>query len=113
MEFSPRDEDLVEIIEAAAEIAEDINKGQLKAKDKKEMRLYIDVLVNRYLGICRDRNNTLPRRSLFSEAVNWYVSENYKGKQKMSKIIKSLISNLVLQSYDNKRKEYTFPSMVV
>jgi len=111
--FSPEDEDLVEIIEAVAEAAEEINKGQLKAEDKKERRFYIDTLVKRYFGICRDTKNSLPSKSLFSESVNSYVSENYKGKQTMSKIIKSLMRELVLNSYDRCRRLYTSPGIVV
>lgn len=100
------DEDLVEIIEAVAEAAEEINKGQLKAEDKRERRFYIDMLVKRYFGIYRDTKNSLPSRSLFSEAIKSYTSENYKGKQTMSNIIKGLMRELMLNSYDRQRSYY-------
>ena len=104
--FSSSDEELVELIEAVAETAQDINLGQLEPEEKKEKIFYIDILVKRYMRIYQNRNNVMPSKSLFSEAINWYAANNFKEQLNLSKMVKSMMRELVLNPYERYRRKY-------
>lgn len=105
VEFSEDDDELVEIVEAVAEVATEMNNNHLTREEKKAKRFYIDTLVARYFGIHKDSSGVLPARSLFAEGINWYVSENFRNPT-LSSVIKSLMRELLLQSYDRRREQY-------
>ena len=106
MQFSSEDEELVELIEAVAEAAQDIGSGNLQPKEKKEKIFYIDILVKRYMHIYHNSYNMVPSRTLFSEGINWYVANNFKEQLNLSKMIKSLMRELVLNPYERCRIKY-------
>lgn len=110
MEFSPTDEELVELIETVGEAATDINLGKLDKGGKETRRFYIDTTVKRYFRIYRDIHHTIPSKSLFSEAVNWYVSENFGDNITLSRIMKSLMRELVYNPYERYRREAYNPA---
>ncbi len=105
--FSSSDEELVELIEAVAETAEDISSGQLRIEDKKEKIFYIDILVKRYVRIYHNTNNTIPIKSLFSEAINQYAT----NQTTLPEMVKTLMRELVMHPYEKCRNKYNMETV--
>ncbi len=104
---SSLDEELVELIEAVGKTAQEINSGRLKDEDKKEKIFYIDILVNRYIRIYHNTKYAIPNKSLFSEAINQYAT----NQTTLPEMVKTLMRELVMHPYEKCRNKYNMETV--
>lgn len=99
MQFCGDDVALIYILQTADTVAQAVRRGQLTKNERKEREKYIETLVIEYAQQHAHPEHMAPPSSVFREAINWYMHENFRGEGSgLVKTIKNLISEPVMSA---------------
>jgi len=108
--YTQENEDLVAMIKAIGMVAVatgyDILIGEQKKERIEERQAYVGSLVEDYVDSYIISNNMVPSRALFDEAINQYVTENFKRENvDFSETIKDMMKEWIISPLERYERQ--------